>query len=164
MTTTTTRSVTHGSFTVERTYDAPPARVFNAFADPAAKKKWFHGPEEWGEAESEVDFRVGGHETNRGGPKGGPMHSYHAVYLDIVPNVRIISAYEMHMDDTKISVSLATLDFQPRGAGTRLVITEHGAFLDGYDDASERERGTRELLESLDAALRGDPGLGCHPG
>ena len=29
------RSVTHATFTLERTYDAPPAKVFKAFADPA---------------------------------------------------------------------------------------------------------------------------------
>jgi len=30
----TTRSVTHATFTLERTYAAPPARIFAAFSDP----------------------------------------------------------------------------------------------------------------------------------
>ena len=38
----TERSVTHATFTVERTYDASPARVFNAFADPAIKRRWLN--------------------------------------------------------------------------------------------------------------------------
>ena len=34
------RSVTHATFTVERTYDtASPAQVFNAWADPVAKAR-----------------------------------------------------------------------------------------------------------------------------
>jgi hypothetical protein len=40
------RSVTHATFTIERTYDASAARVFNAFADPAAKARWFVGSDE----------------------------------------------------------------------------------------------------------------------
>jgi len=37
--------------------------------------------------------------------------------------------------------------------GTRLVYTEQGAFLDGFDDAGGREHGTRALLDNLDKAL-----------
>jgi len=40
------RSVTHATFLLERSYDASPARVFAAWADPAAKARWFAGPEE----------------------------------------------------------------------------------------------------------------------
>lgn len=147
-------SVTHATFVIERTFDAPPARVFQAFADPAAKARWFGGPDDWGAAEATMDFRVGGRETSRGGPKGGPIHSFAALYQDIVANERIIYSYDMHLDDRRISVSLATIELAPAGTGTRLTFTEQGAFLDGYDDAGARERGTRELLEALAAALR----------
>jgi uncharacterized protein YndB with AHSA1/START domain len=71
-----------------------------------------------------------------------------------VPNTRIISSYDMHLDDKRISVSLATVELEPAGAGTRLIYTEQGAFLDGYDDAGSREHGTRGLLDKLAAALQ----------
>ena len=48
----------------------------------------------------------------------------------------------MHLDEVRISVSLATLELKPAGSGTRMVYTEQGAFLDGYDDAGQREEGT----------------------
>jgi hypothetical protein len=54
----------------------------------------------------------------------------------------------------KISVSLATIEFEKTGAGTRLTVTEQGAFLDGYDDAGSRERGTAALLDRLEESLR----------
>jgi uncharacterized protein YndB with AHSA1/START domain len=71
-----------------------------------------------------------------------------------VPVRRIVYAYAMHRDDVKISVSLATIQFEPAVAGTRLAVTEQGAFLDGYDDAGSREHGTGGLLDKLEAALR----------
>jgi len=148
------RSVTHATFVIERSYDAAPARVFAAWADPAIKARWFAGPEEWGPDEHVLDFRVGGLELSRGGPKGGPVHTFNALYQDIVPNARIISTYEMYMDDTRISVSLATVELRPEGAGTRLIYTEQGAFLDGYDNPAQREQGTRDLLDALGAELR----------
>ena len=151
------RSVTHATFVIERTYPAAPARVFNAFADPKVKARWFKGPDDWGADAFEMDFRVGGRETNRGGPPGGPVHSFECRYYDIVPNERIIYTYDMHLDAKRISVSLATLEFRPEGGGTRLVLTEQGAFLDGYDDAGQREQGTRELLDALGAELRREP-------
>jgi len=51
----TRRSVTHGTFTIERTYAASPARVFKAWADPGAKARWFGCSDEW---ESLLDAEV----------------------------------------------------------------------------------------------------------
>ena len=45
------------------------------------------------------------------------------------------------------------MEIGPRGAGTRLIVTEQGAFLDGYDDAGSREHGTRLLMDRLGASL-----------
>jgi uncharacterized protein YndB with AHSA1/START domain len=150
----TKRSTTHATFVIEREYAHPPAKVFAAFADAQSKAKWFGGPEDWEQSDHTLDFRVGGKESVSGGPPGGPVHAYNAEYWDIVENERIVSAYEMHLDQARISVSLATMEFKPNGSGTTCVLTEQGVFLDGYDDAGERERGTRELLSQLEAFLR----------
>ena len=150
-------SVTHASFTLARSYAATPAQVFAAFADPTLKARWFAGPPDWEQEDGIFEFRVGGRETNRGGPKGGPVHAFAATYYDIVPNERIVYAYEMHMDATRISVSLATIEFAPEEAGTRLTLTEHGAFLDGHDSPALREEGTTYLLDALGGALTQQP-------
>ena len=150
-------SVTHSAFTLEQTYDASPGRVFAAFADPEQKAAWFAGPPEWPLAAFEVDFRVGGRELNRGGPEDGPMHSFDALYYDIVPDQRIVYSYEMHLDDKRISVSLATIELEATGDGTRLTLTEQGAYLDDFDDPTLRETGMRDLLEALGAFLAQTP-------
>jgi uncharacterized protein YndB with AHSA1/START domain len=149
----TARSVVHDTFVIERYYEAAPARVWAAWSDPAAKGRWFVGPDEWSASAYSLDFRVGGLERNSGGPPGGPVHHYQARYLDIVPGRRIIIAYDMRLGDDRISVSLATVELAGEGSGTRLRFTEQGAFLDGHDDAGGRRRGTELLLDQLGAAL-----------
>jgi len=149
----TERTVTHATFTLERTYDAPPARAFAAWSKAEAKARWFVGPDGWERGNYQLDFKVGGRERLSGGPAGGPIHSYDAIYQDIVPNERIIYGYDMHLDDKRISVSLATVEFKPAGRGTRLTFTEQGAFLDGFDDPTFRERGTIDLLDNFGKEL-----------
>jgi len=144
----------HASFTIRRSLPAPPSRVFAAWADPKAKARWFGGPAEWERTPHEMDFRVGGRERVGGGPPGGPMHRFDALYWDIVPDRRILYSYDLHLDDRRISVSLTTVELAPEGTGTRLTFTEQGAYLDGYDDAGQREAGTRGLLDELEAEVR----------
>lgn len=144
----------HGSFTIERELPQPPARVFAAWSDPAAKAKWFSGPSgEWKPLEREMDFRVGGRERTRGRWKSGVVTDFQAHYLDIVPGRRIVYAYNMFVDERKISVSLATIELEPTAKGTRMRVTEQGAFLDGYDDAGSREHGTGLLMDALARSL-----------
>jgi uncharacterized protein YndB with AHSA1/START domain len=147
------RSIEHATFVVERTYDTSPARVFAAWSEPAAKARWFgDGDEEAGEYE--LDFRVGGREYSRGGAPDGEVYAYEARYQDIVPEERIVYTYDMHRHETRISVSLATVELKPEGAGTRLIYTEQGAFLDGEDKPEYREQGTGSLLDALGAELQ----------
>lgn len=149
----TKRTTTHATFVIEREYPHPPAKVFAAFADPKKKARWFGGPDDWQKSNHQLDFRVGGKESISGGPAGGTVHAYNAEIWDIVDNERIVLAYEMHLDAARISVSLATTEIKPTATGTRLIYTEQGVYLDGYDDAGQREEGTQQLFGQLDAFL-----------
>jgi uncharacterized protein YndB with AHSA1/START domain len=150
----TTRTATHGNFTIERTYPASPSRVFSAFATPEAKGRWFGAPEEMLTGDREFDFRVGGHE--RLTTKGDTTYIFDAVYYDIVPDQRIVTAYEMYANDDRLSVSVATVELTPAGSGTHLVYTEQGVYLDGLDKPEWREHGTGEMLDKLGEILRAE--------
>ena len=147
------RSVVHATFCIERTYPASPARVFKALTDPIAKAKWHTGGNGYTVLAREMDVRPGGREHVKGRWETGVVATFDAIYHDVVADERIVYAYEMHLDARKISVSLATFELKAAGTGTRLVITEQGVFLDGYDDAGSRERGTNWLLDALGKSL-----------
>ena len=149
------RSVVHATFHLERTYDAPVARVWKALTDEKAKQKWFGGtPGRWELLERHMDVRVGGSERVKGRWEGGVVSTFDATYHDVIPHERLIYSYVMHLNDKKISVSLATMQLKAEGAKTTLQVSEQGAFLDGYDDAGSREHGTGHLLDALGASLR----------
>ena len=150
----TQRSITHATFTIERHYDATPARVFRAWADPAAKARWFGSHDNWKTSSYELDFRVGGRERLKISPvAGGVVHAFDGIYQDIVPDQRIIYSYDMHLDDRRISVSLATVELTADDSGTRLIFTEQAAFLDGQDNVAQRKEGTQSLLDGLGRGL-----------
>ena len=148
------RSVAHATFHLQRTYDAPDARVWRALTDEAAKQKWFGGPPgRWELLERRMDVRTGGSERLKGRWEGGVVSTFDATYHDVIPNERLVYSYEMHLDEKRISVSLATLQLKAKAGKTTLMVTEQGAFLDGYDDAGSREQGTGHLLDALGRSL-----------
>jgi uncharacterized protein YndB with AHSA1/START domain len=152
---TSARSVVHAMFHLQRSYDVPVARVWRALIDQTAKSKWFCGtPGKWELLERQMDVRVGGTERVRGRWEGGVVSTFDAAYHDVIPNERLVYSYVMHLDEKKISVSLATMELKAEGAKTTLKVTEQGAFLDGYDDAGSREHGTAFLLDALGVSLR----------
>jgi uncharacterized protein YndB with AHSA1/START domain len=145
--------VEHATFVVERRYEVSPERAFAAWADPEAKARWFVDSG----VNLELDFRVGGRERSHGPAPDGRQYSYEAHYHDIVPAERIVYSYDMHLLQTRISVSLATVEFTPVGdSGTRLVFTEQGAFLDGHEFRAGRREGWGSLLDALGTALQNE--------
>jgi uncharacterized protein YndB with AHSA1/START domain len=149
----TGRSVEHAKLTIEREYNASPTQVFAAWANEQAKKRWFADGQDWETLDYGLDFRVGGREHARSRYKGGPVSGNETVYLDIVPERRIIFVYTMRIDGTPISASLGTVELLPSGAGTKLIYTEQGAHLDGLDKPDMRRTGWAGLLDQLGAEL-----------
>jgi uncharacterized protein YndB with AHSA1/START domain len=144
-----------GAFTVERTFKATPAQAFKAFADESAKSRWFSGGDDHTIIERRMDVRPGGREVAVGKWKSGVTTRFDAVYFDVVPDRRLVYAYEMHIDARKISVSLACVEIEPHPAGVKLKVAEQAVFLNGYADNGAREHGTGFLMDRLVASLTG---------
>ena len=155
------RSAAHTSFVLDRRLKASPARVFAAWADLDAKRRWADCHAEVGTISYTMDFRVGGHERHRATLPDGREQTVDKVFLEIVPDARIIFAYAMEADGEPLSASLVTVEFQPDGTGTRMKLTEQLAYLDGHMDLDQRIEGTAEGLDRLMLELDGQPST--HP-
>jgi uncharacterized protein YndB with AHSA1/START domain len=141
--------VAHGSFSIDRAYPSAPERVFDAFRDPARKRRWFAEGAGCKVFEFEVDFRVGGEEHSRFAFGSGPEICNFTQYQDIIENRRIVISYRMTIGGAPLSVSLATMEFIPEGTGTRVVYTEQGAYFDSAKAIPGREHGCTALLKRL---------------
>ena len=139
-------AVKYATFTLDRRYAASPAQVFAAWADPAAKAGWFGG------TEHTLDFRVGGQEVNR-----GDRFTFTSDYRDIVADERIVYTSTLHEGADLATVTLTTVELEPDGDGTRLVLTEQGSYLDGREEPAWREQGTGDWLDKLGTHLRPRP-------
>ena len=144
----TARSAQHGTIRLERRFKAPVARVFAAWAEPGARAKW-DVPGRWVIAEQSFDFREGGRELKRFGPRDDPRFVADTLYLDIVPNRRIVFSYSMTSRGERVSVSLTTVDIVPDGQQTKLLLIEQVAFLDGKDNQANREEGLDSMLDKI---------------
>lgn len=149
-------TITNATFVIERVVNAPPARVFAAYATLEAKTAWFKAPSDVETLDRDFDFRVGGKERFHARWPSGMVTDFQATYHDIVENERIILVYDMFNNGEKLSVSLQTLEMRAEGARTRLIHTEQGSYLVGGVEAVKgREHGTTWHVDNLVALLEG---------
>jgi uncharacterized protein YndB with AHSA1/START domain len=155
-----TATAAHGTFTVERTYAFDRTTVFGAWATRNAKNEWFgEGDDFLSKTERyELDFRVGGRELLVGLLPSGKHFIYDSIFRDIVDDGRIVAAYDVLIDDRRISVSLMTVEFLDVGGGTKVLLTEQGAFLDGLDTNEDRIEGASDMLDQLGRYLSAHSG------
>lgn len=150
-------NVTHSTFVIERSYPQSPDRVFAAFSQPARKRRWYaEGDHEI--QEYELEFRVGGNERlhyrfKEGHPIGGSEIDNVSTYQDIIPENRIVFTQKMSLNGKPISITLVTFEFLASEAGTNLVLTNQGTFVDWPEGAQMIEHGWRALLETLGKTL-----------
>jgi len=143
----------HATFTLERSYSTPPERVFAAFADPEARAQWSAGPND-AFLYDHADFREGGRDQFRCGPKNDPKLRGETIYHQIVPNKRIISTETLDSNGQRLAISLTTLEFEPHADGTNLKLTVQLVSLVGPAMIAGYESGNKTALENLARYLR----------
>ena len=151
-------TVIHSTFVIERAYPTSPARVFQALADPARKRRWYAEGGSHDIEAFEMDFRVGGAERARyrfkpGTPFPGAVLANEGLHLQITPDERVVIASTMAIDGRIFSASLVTFELLATADGTALVLTHQGAFFEGADGPAMREDGWRKLLDKLGESL-----------
>jgi uncharacterized protein YndB with AHSA1/START domain len=146
-------STVHSTFSVERRYDASPARVFAAWSDPKARLQWEAVGENFTTTYTQNDFRVGGRDVSRFDFGKSDEYVADARYEDIVKDRRIVYAYTMSHNGKRISSSLTTVSMTPADGGTHVVLTEQITILDGGDKVEYRQSGISSQLDQLGVFL-----------
>jgi uncharacterized protein YndB with AHSA1/START domain len=153
-------TVQFDTFVIERSFDAPLARVYAAFADPRIKGRWFAEGDNHDVEQFAMQFEVGGREQSRyrfkaGTPFAGVALESEGVFLDIAPDARIVASATMAIGGRRISASLHTFEFADAGgAATRLRFTHQAAFFEGADGPAMRRAGWEQLFAQLTANLQ----------
>ena len=102
-------------FTIERTYDAPIARVWHALTDKEEMKKWYFDLKEF---KPEVGFKFqfwGGDEKKK--------YLHLCEITEVVPNKKLTYSWRY---DGYTGESFVTFELSPEGDKTRLKLTHEG--------------------------------------
>jgi uncharacterized protein YndB with AHSA1/START domain len=144
---------TKPALTLKRHYPVAPEKVWRAWTDPEALKRWFGPGGPQAVSVADLDLRVGGRFRLVFGGPDGKEHEAAGVYKEVVPNRKLVFTW-CWPNSTPDRVSQVTILFKPAGGGTDLEI-RHEQF---YDEAARdgHKRGWSESLVKLEAFLKGE--------
>ena len=140
---------------IERTFNAPRERVFEAWTDPERMRVW--------SAPAELRVEDGSAEVRQGGRwwvemvhrESGERHVAVGRYLEVTPPSRLRFTHAWRgmgesEEEVEARATLVTVDLHEEGARTRMVFTQAG-FTDGpsRDGHAEGWRSCFELLAAL---------------
>jgi uncharacterized protein YndB with AHSA1/START domain len=139
------------SLALARRYPVGPEKVWRAWTDAQALKKWWGpGP---GEPVSlaELDVRVGGRFRIVFGGRDGTEHECAGTYKEVVPNQKLVFTWSWPRT-TPERVSVVTIVFRAVDGGTELDFRHEQLFDEKARD--DHRRGWTGTLDKLEAFLR----------
>jgi uncharacterized protein YndB with AHSA1/START domain len=139
------------SFDLDRTYPAPPERVWAAWTRADLLERWVCPDPEWRVASCEVDAREGGGYRLRFGPRpAGDEYGETATFAVFEPVERLVLDV-LTTGEGMSESSRATVLLLPVDGGTRLELTVEG--LSGAQEAERMRTGWKWCLEGIAAHL-----------
>jgi uncharacterized protein YndB with AHSA1/START domain len=139
----------HETLVFERAVTASCEEVFNAYADLSQRTAWSAPSDSTAFIYDEADFREGGQDRFRCGPKASPNIHGATRYLEITPNRRIVSSETIAVDGKCLCASLVTLELEPDAERTKLTHTTQLASFIGEDMVRGHISGTNSSLDNL---------------
>lgn len=133
------------SLTLQRRFNATPAKVFRAWTEPAQFVTWMR-PGDAHVASAEMDVRVGGRYSIVYRKPDGKELEVNGEYLEVVPERKLVFTWIWrYSPDHETRV---TLLFEPDGDGTWLTLTHER--LEGEAQCEDHRRGWSDGLDSLE--------------
>lgn len=141
------------SLHLERTYDATPEEVFDAWTNPEVLRRWWAAQPSWRTPVAEVDLRVGGsYRISMEDPETGVRHTVGGEYREVRRPERLAYSWRWEQDDGSTGpVSTVTVDFLGEGASTTVVLEHIG--LASPESCEQHRHGWAGCLENLQVRL-----------
>jgi uncharacterized protein YndB with AHSA1/START domain len=145
-------------YTIERRFNAPPARVYRAFTQPDELAEWV-----WGDfakiVKCEIDLRINGVVAVSIDEGAGLRGALRGIYLVIEPGKRLINTVHWdasvgYNDSGKALDEVLVVDFMPAGDGCNLRYLHMGIPDDGKS-AATHEQGVRATFNFLEKVVAG---------
>lgn len=136
---------------IERTFQAPAQKVFDAWTSEEVMRRWFHAEHDWETTEAEVDLRPGGavrvvmRDPHKDAEYGGG-----GAYTEIDPPTRLAFTWTWDSDQRQ---TLIELDFLENDGVTTVLLT-HRNLVD-EESLRDHEDGWTKCLENLERAIAG---------
>jgi uncharacterized protein YndB with AHSA1/START domain len=134
---------------IQRRYDAPPERVWQAWTDPQALSRWFGPGDDGSVTQADIDLRPGGAYTIAFRTPDGEEHRVSGTYEEVARPRKL--SFTWAWQSTPERVSFITVRFEPRDGGT-LMSFRHERFFDRAARDSH-ERGWRMTIAKLDRLM-----------
>jgi len=136
---------------IERTFQAPAERVFDAWTSEEVMRRWWQAERGWETAAAEVDLRVGGAvRVVMRDPEKHAEYGGGGMYTEIESPTRL--AFTWIWDDD-IRRTLIEIDFEETDGATTVRFTHSGLW--DEDAVRSHEHGWGNILDNLGRILEG---------
>lgn len=142
-------TIAHATIAMERTYSASPARVFAAWSDVEARKRWSAPTGNIRIEYEAADFREGGKDVSRCIEPGNADYVATVTYIDIRKDQRLVFAEDVVHGEKRVSAALISMELTPKGAQTHLALTMQIASFDEAGMESGYQFGWSAALDNL---------------
>jgi len=146
-----TTTPTETRLRIQRRFKASRQRVFEAWTQPAALKRWFAPSDAYTVPEARVDARVGGAYRITMRTAEGEDHTAIGRYLELNPPVRLVFTWTWEGDDDRGAETRVSVDLAEREGETELTLT-HESF-PTTELRDRHEQGWVGCLERLNRTL-----------
>jgi len=137
---------------IERRYGAAPEKIWRAWTDPEALKRWWC-PDKWVCTAAEIDLRAGGeYRIGMRQQETGQVLTIAGQYLEVLPPEKLVYTWTWTggpfdgAGPTRVTVVL-----RESGGGTDLILT-HDQFV-SVEMSNEHNKGWNAVLNRLEAYL-----------
>ncbi len=137
------------SLRLERTFEAPPEDVFDAWTNPEVLRRWWAAGREWRTPTAEVDLRVGGsYRLSMEDPATGALHTIGGEYREVRRPERLVYSWCWEQGGGRSAhASTVTVEFLSEGERTTVVLVHTG--LDSSASRDRHRHGWEACLENL---------------